>query len=101
MTDPDNLGNAVITLVEDNPAVIVAYGEPMLTATLYSSLRAQNWEGLFAYNQAFDPLFRDTVPFAQLSGVIAATTWAFTTPDSLSEQFLDAYIRAYGTIPAD
>lgn len=99
VTDPDNLGNAVITLVEDNPAVIVAYGEPVLTATLYSSLRAQNWEGLFAYNQAFDPLFRDTVPFAQLSGVIAAMTWAFTTSDSLSEQFLDAYIRAYGTIP--
>ncbi|MEP7291527.1 MAG: ABC transporter substrate-binding protein [Chloroflexota bacterium] len=99
LTDPNNLGAQVTTLVEANPAVIVAYGDPVLTATLYSSLRAQGWEGLFAYNQAFDPLFRNTVPFDQLSGVVAVTTWPFTARDENSVRFLQAFIYAYGELP--
>ena len=53
----------------------------------------------FAFDNAFNPTFRTTVPMAELSGVIATMTWSFTSLDQMSAVFLNAYIRAYGEIP--
>jgi branched-chain amino acid transport system substrate-binding protein len=99
LEDPSQMTETVSDLVTANPAVVVAYGTPDLAATLYSSLRSQGWTGLFSYDQAFDPTFRTTVPFAELSGVVSVTSWAFTSPDLASSNFLNAFIYAYGEIP--
>lgn len=101
VTDPNDLADAVATLLEASPAVVVAYGEPAITATLYSSLRSQDWEGLFAYNQAFDPAFRDTVPFETLNGIISVTTWSFAIRDEASAEFMTNFIYTYGQLPGE
>lgn len=101
VTDPNDLSDAVAALLEANPAVIVAYGDPVITATLYSGLRSQEWTGLFAYNQAFDPAFRDTVPFETLSGIIGVTTWAFTIRDEVSAEFMNNFVYTYGELPGE
>jgi ABC-type branched-subunit amino acid transport system substrate-binding protein/uncharacterized protein YraI len=101
VTDPNDLADAVAALLEADPAVIVAYGEPAITATLYSSLRSQDWAGLFAYNQAFDPLFRDTVPFETLNGIISVTTWSFAIRDEVSADFMTNFVYTYGQLPSE
>ncbi len=58
LSDPTDLTSSVTDLAEANPAVIVAYGEPDIAATLFSSLRAQKWAGVFAYK----PGVRSCVP---------------------------------------
>lgn len=99
LSDPNDLTGSIIELAAANPAVIVAYGEPDIAATLYSGLRAQNWSGVFAYNQAFDPIFRAAIPLDELSNVVAVTTWPFTATDLASATFLNSYIHAYGELP--
>lgn len=99
LRDPTDLASVVTEVADANPAVVVAYGEPDIAATLYSSLRAQNWGGVFAYSQAFDPIFRSSIPLDELSGVVAVTTWPFTATDLASTTFLNAYVRAYGELP--
>ena len=100
LRDPSEMNDSISTLVSANPAVIVVYGSsPDLAATLYNGLRAQSWTGLFVYNQAFEPTFRNTVPFDQLNGIVTATTWPFTADDLASTTFLNSYIHAYGELP--
>ncbi len=99
LRDPTDLTDSVGQLVDANPAVIAAFGSPDVASTLYGALRTQGWTGLFAYDQAFDPSFRDSVPMDQLPGVVAANTWAFTSADSSSTSFLNNYIHAYGELP--
>ncbi|MFN8448819.1 MAG: ABC transporter substrate-binding protein [Anaerolineae bacterium] len=99
LADISNLTSVVGDLVDANPAVIVAFGAPEGTAALYASLRSAGWTGAFAYNQAFDPVFRSSVPFDELSGVLAAMTWSFGAPDPMSRNFLDDYIHLYGELP--
>lgn len=101
VTDPNDLADAVAALLEADPAVIVAYGEPAITATLYSSLRSQDWVGLFAYNQAFDPAFHDTVPFETLNGIISVTTWSFAIRDDASADFMTNFVYTYGQLPGE
>ena len=97
--DPSEVSASVATLINADPAVVVAYGSPESASALYNGLRTGGWKGLFAYNQAFDPAFRDTVPFAQLNGIAAVTTWPFTADDLASTTFLNSYIHAYGQLP--
>lgn len=101
LTSPEDLTGIITDLVEANPAVIATFGPPDLAATLYSSLRSQEWTGVFAYNQAFDPIFHASVPFAELSGIIAVGTWSFNAPDPMSARFLDDFVRTYGELPGE
>ena len=87
-------------LIQADPEVIAAYGSPALAGTLYSDLRAAGWQGIFAYNMAADLTFRSIVPFEQLTGIMSSTTWAFTSTDSTSVTFLNAFIRSFGTLPS-
>ncbi len=97
--DSSELDSTVTQLLGGNPAVVVAYGSPGLAATLYTQLRSGGWEGVFAFDNAFNPTFRTAVPMAELSGVVATMTWSFTSVDQMSAVFLNAYIRAYGEVP--
>ena len=89
----------VTALINADPAVVVAFGAPESAAALYNGLRTGAWKGLFAYNDAFDPAFSQTVPFDQLNGIVAVTTWPFTADDLASTTFLNSYIHAYGQLP--
>jgi ABC-type branched-subunit amino acid transport system substrate-binding protein len=95
------VGDLVGRLVQDDPEAIVAYGSPALAGTLYSNLRAGGWQGIFAYNNATDEIFRSVVPFNQLSGILSTTTWSFAATDITSVTFLNAFIRTFGEIPGD
>ena len=98
-SDTSELDSVVPQILNTNPAVVVAYGSPGLAANLYAQLRSGGWNGVFAYDNAFDPTFRTAVPAAELSGVMATMTWSFTSVDQMSAVFLNAYIRTYGQLP--
>lgn len=95
------INDIVQRLVQADPEAIVAYGSPALAGTLYSNLRTDGWQGIFAYNEANDETFRSIVPFNQLSGIISATTWAFTATDITSVTFLNAFVRTFGELPGE
>lgn len=99
LSEPDQLTEVVAEALNADPQVIVAYGEPGLAAALYRDLRTGGYQGLFAYNQADNPIFRAAIPFQQLRGILSVTTWSFTSIDVLSVAFLNSNIRAFATIP--
>lgn len=86
-------------LISTNSPYVVAYGPAARAAALYNSLRQNGWTGTFAYNQVDAAAFRENVPFDQLRGIIATTTWPFTAADAASDDFRDNFIRAYGEVP--
>lgn len=95
------INDLVQRLVEADPEAIVAYGSPALAGTLYSNLRNDGWQGIFAYNLANDETFRSIVPFSQLSGILSTTTWSYTATDVTSVTFLNAFVRTFGKLPGD
>jgi ABC-type branched-subunit amino acid transport system substrate-binding protein len=99
LSEPDELTNVVAEALNADPQVVVAYGEPGLAAALYRDLRTGGFQGLYAYNQAHDPVFQAAIPFEQLTGILSVTTWSFTSVDTVSVAFLNANIRAFGEIP--
>ncbi len=98
-------GNTIDILASDvleaNPQVLVAYGAPEEVSDLYNTLRAAGWNGIFAYDRAGEEAFRDLVPLDRLEGVLGTTTWAFTSPDVASNDFLNTYVRVYGEVPGE
>ncbi|PJF23224.1 MAG: hypothetical protein CUN56_02020 [Phototrophicales bacterium] len=94
-----SISDMVTELVSDPPAVIVAFGAPDLAATLYVSLRESGWIGVFAYPQAEQAEFRESVPLDMLRGVLGTTTWSFASTDAISIDFLTKYTRAVGAVP--
>ncbi|MFN8373491.1 MAG: CARDB domain-containing protein [Anaerolineae bacterium] len=88
-------------LLQANPPAAVAYGVPEQVAELYNAVRAAGWNGIFAYEHADDAAFRELVPLERLAGVLATTTWAFTSQDPVSDAFLNDFVRAFGEVPAE
>lgn len=99
LNEPGELNEVVAEALAADPQVVVAYGEPGLAAGLYRNLRASGFQGLYAYNQADDPVFRAAIPFEQLTGILSVTTWSFTSIDTVSVAFLNSTVRAFGRIP--
>lgn len=99
LEDVEDLPNFATALTNYDPDAIVAYGSPALAGTLYADLRASGWQGLFAYPDADDTLFRGAIPVEQLTGIISVTTWPFSAIDPVSDTFLDAYVRTFGELP--
>jgi ABC-type branched-subunit amino acid transport system substrate-binding protein/uncharacterized protein YgiM (DUF1202 family) len=88
-------------VLQANPPVIVAYGDPEQVSELYNTLRAAGWNGTFAYNHADTAAFRDVIPLERLVGVLSTTTWAYDSIDPASDAFLNDYVRAFGEVPGD
>ena len=99
LRSPDAVEDMGGELLDADPDAVVAYGNPALAGALYNALREGGWIGLFVYNQASDLSFTAVVPPNQLNGVVSAMTWAYTSVDSASATFLNAFIRTYGRIP--
>lgn len=95
----EDVAGFVQQLIQADPEVVATYGSPALAGTLYRDLRSGGWQGIFAYNQPDDETFRAVVPLDQLPGIISTTTWAFTSVDSVSVTFLNAFIRSFGELP--
>ena len=81
------------------PLVVVAFGEPSVTAEFYNLLRDAGWVGVFAYPQAYNDTFREAVSLDRLLGVIGTTTWPVAAVDARSTQFVTDYIRTFGDAP--
>ncbi|MCA9911791.1 MAG: SH3 domain-containing protein, partial [Anaerolineae bacterium] len=56
--------------------------------------------GIFAYNQANATAFREAVPEGLLEGIISVNSWSYTYNDEASQNYIFAYIRAFGELPS-
>ncbi len=93
--DYAQLANQIVTSSTD---IVVVYGNPADASQLYNRLLQAGYDGLFAYNQAEDRVFRTNA--LQLNGILATTTWSYTSEEDLSRRFRDQYIGLYGTVPS-
>ncbi len=95
--------NAIETITQSilrqNFDAVAAYGAPELVSQLYNALRGSDWDGVFAYNRANTPEFRQAVQQSQLTGVLSTSTWSYADPSDKAEEFVTAYIRAFGSLP--
>lgn len=94
-----NFNQLVTDILAENPPVAVVYGPPELALRLYRQLREANWVGVFAYNDAANPVFSDTLTPEDLRGVISTTTWSLAALDTSSNIFLNEYVRAFNEAP--
>lgn len=95
----DEVDSAVSQVTQSNPEMVVAYGQPANVAAFYVALRASGWPGLFAYNEAEQPAFHESIPREQRAGIFSTSTWAFTTQDVPSQMFRDQYVVTFGAVP--
>jgi branched-chain amino acid transport system substrate-binding protein len=100
LSDETTLQQITLDVADSAPQFVVAYGPPAETAELYTGLREADWPGIFVYNQANALAFRELVPEGLLEGVISATSWSYTYNDDASQNFIFAYIRAFGELPS-
>ncbi len=91
----------VTQVVQASPEVLVTYGPVDQGVLLFRQLRAAGWMGLFAFDQAEDPTFRQNFTPAEVNGVLSTTTWAYASADTVSGGFLTSYVRTYGEIPSE
>lgn len=82
-----------------NPEMTVVYGPPALAAQVYAGLRAANYGGSFAYNQADEAAFRAELAGADLAGILSTDTWSISLTDETSTAFLASYARTLGQLP--
>jgi ABC-type branched-subunit amino acid transport system substrate-binding protein len=95
----DDLIDITQSIAQENPPVVVAYGPPAVASNLYTQLRDIGWVGTFAYPQALEETFLQTVPLDLLGGVITTTTWPLAAVDEESVDFLTAFVRTFGEVP--
>jgi ABC-type branched-subunit amino acid transport system substrate-binding protein len=95
----ESLPQIVNQISLSNSEIVAVYGDPASAKQLYESLRADGWEGFFAYNQADEPSFRNALSQEAQSGIISTTTWPFNATDEGSSRFRDSYISLYGELP--
>ncbi|MDQ7027644.1 MAG: ABC transporter substrate-binding protein [Anaerolineae bacterium] len=94
-----SIDNLVAQIIRQMPQFVVAYGPPELTAQLYTTLRQSDWPGRFVYNRANSVIFRNGVQESLLEGIIGVSSWSYTVGDESSQNFVFAYIRAFGNVP--
>ncbi len=99
LENADELSELVAEVAADAPPVVVLYGSPELAADFYVQLRGLDWFGVFAYDQAQAPAFREDIPLDQLSGILSMTTWPIAAQDAVSEVFRDEYATTLGKVP--
>lgn len=87
------------TVTQSNYEAIAVYGPPSLASELYTSLRAADWGGIFAYNRASSTEFRQAVASQTLQGILSTTTWNYANQDLVSQVFVQSFIRAFGEVP--
>ena len=97
--EDEGIPELVANVIERNSQVVVAFGPPLLASRFYTRLREAGWVGLFAYNQATEPIFIRNVPFDQLYGILSTTTWSLDTPTNRSRSFVDSYVSNYDEVP--
>jgi branched-chain amino acid transport system substrate-binding protein len=95
----DSLAQIVNQITLSQSEIVVTYGNPASASQLYKSLRSDGWEGFFAYSQADDPEFHNTIDSDSLAGIISTTTWPYTATDEASTRFRNSYVALYGKLP--
>ncbi len=100
LSEDTTLQQITLDLADSSPQFIVAYGPPAETAELYNGLRDADWPGIFVYNQANTAAFRELVPEGLLEGIIGVSSWSYTYNDEASQNYIFAYIRAFGELPS-
>jgi branched-chain amino acid transport system substrate-binding protein len=100
-TEDLQIADLAAGILDANPQVAVVYGDPVEAANLYNLSRALGWIGIYAYNNAELPAFRDAVtPRENLTGIIGAATWSSALRDLESQEFVLNYVQATGEVPS-
>ena len=79
--------------------VVVAFGNPAQAAALYQALRTSGFAGFFAFQQADDAFFRQSVPVQQLQGVISTASWSVANDEPISNAFVLDYVQTFEAVP--
>jgi ABC-type branched-subunit amino acid transport system substrate-binding protein len=87
------------TLLSANPPVLVVYGNPTLAGEIHNGLRAGGWTGLFVFNDADHPAFRQVVPPAQRLSILSAVPWSAGLATPRSQVFTADYVGFYDSAP--
>jgi ABC-type branched-subunit amino acid transport system substrate-binding protein len=94
--DMAQVANAIMA---QNPEIAVLFGPTNVAAELFITLRASGWNGMVAYNQADNAAFRESVPLSQIAGILGGTSWPYSARDTVSDAFLNNFVRAAGYVP--
>lgn len=97
--DGSTLTEDAAEILQAAPDAVVMWGPPQDAATLLQTLRAGNFQGGFAYRDALEAIQGGFIPARLGSGMIGATSWAYTTPNEVSHTFLVDYVTTYNAIP--
>ncbi|NJL57811.1 amino acid ABC transporter substrate-binding protein [bacterium] len=95
------INDLVSAALNSGTAMVVTYGPPELAVSFYTGLRSAGYVGVFAYNDALNPVFNDSIPFSELRGILGTTTWAFSSINPLSNAFLNDFVRGYAYVPGE
>ncbi|PJF40137.1 MAG: hypothetical protein CUN54_06425 [Phototrophicales bacterium] len=84
---------------QSNPQIATLFGSPENASQLVTALRSIGWQGRIAYNRAEEDAFKEAIATGDLNGILSTTTWAFTSADQTSDEFLGNFTRQFGEIP--
>lgn len=87
-------------IIQQNPQAVVMWGPPEDAATLLQNLRASEFAGDFVYRDALEGVSSGVISQRLGTGIIGATSWAYTIPNAISQTFLLDYVTAYNRIPS-
>lgn len=99
-TDASTLQEDASALAQAQPQAVVMWGPPEDAAVLLQTLRAASFSGDFVYRDALEGVSSGAISQRLGAGMIGATSWAYTTPNAVSETFLLDYVTTFNRIPS-
>jgi ABC-type branched-subunit amino acid transport system substrate-binding protein len=93
------LEDQALAVVGLNPEAVVMWGPPADAVTLLTTLRANGWNGVFAYRDAEEAARAKILPDELASGVVGVTAWSYAYPGQAARVFLADYLLAFGQVP--
>lgn len=86
-------------LVGAQPDLIVAFGADAQAVSLLQSLRSSGYSGAFAFPEAADREFVQALPPNLQAGIVGVSSWVYSSPTSVSQDFVDSYVSLFGDVP--
>lgn len=93
------LSGEIQRLLDANPEAIVMWGPYADAAGLLADLRANGWQGRFAYRHADEAVRAGVLPRDLAEGVLGVSSWSYAYTSRASRIFLRDYVVAFGDVP--
>jgi ABC-type branched-subunit amino acid transport system substrate-binding protein len=100
LQDPNRpVADAAAVILQNQPDCIAAFGDPAQVAELWQTLKAANYAGKFATDQADNPAFIAAVPMGNRGGIYGITGWSAAWDSQANRNFILAYVRSFAAAP--